>query len=94
MKPKNLKQQFEAAVAKVRNAPTDGAFKPGNDYKLKMYALYRQATDGDVQGKRPGMLDLIGRYKYDAWAAVKGLSPDEAMQRYIAEVEKVEKQYG
>lgn len=86
----DLKSEFEAAVDKVRNAPSDGSFKPSNDYKLKMYGLYRQATDGDVSGKRPGMLDMIGRMKYDAWAALKGVGRDEAMQRYIAEVKKVE----
>lgn len=91
---KDLQQKFKAAVDKVRNAPGDGPFKPDNDYKLRMYALYRQATDGDVQGKRPGMLDLIGRFKYDAWARLKGMSQAAAMQQYVAEVEAVEKKYG
>lgn len=89
----DLKQLFEEAVEKVRNAPDDGNFKPSNDYKLKMYALYRQATDGDVTGKRPGMLDPIGRFKYDAWAKIAGMSNEKAMQMYIDEVEKVESQY-
>ena len=89
-----LKAQFEAAVEQVRNAPADGAFKPDNDYKLKMYALFRQATDGDVSGKRPGMLDVIGRFKYDAWTRLKGTSKVDAMKRYIAEVEAVQKRYG
>lgn len=91
---KDLQQQFNVAVEKVRNAPADGAFKPDNDYKLRMYALYRQATDGDVQGKRPGMLDIIGRFKYDAWSKIKGMSKDAAMKQYIAEVEAVAKKYG
>lgn len=89
-----LRQRFRLAVAKVRGAPTEGPFKPSNEFKLKMYALYRQATDGDAHGKRPGMLDLVGRFKYDAWASLKGLSADEAMRRYIEEVGKVEQQYG
>jgi acyl-CoA-binding protein len=89
-----LEQQFQAAVEKVRNAPKDGGFKPDNNYKLRMYALFRQATDGDVQGKRPGMLDVIGRFKYDAWTALKGTDKAQAMKDYIAEVAKVEKQYG
>ncbi|SFF50762.1 Acyl-CoA-binding protein [Fontimonas thermophila] len=91
---KNLQQQFEIAVEKVRNAPADGPFKPDNEFKLRMYALYRQATDGDVQGKRPGMLDVVGRFKYDAWARLKGMSREEAMRQYIAEVEAIEKKYG
>ncbi|MDT0617205.1 acyl-CoA-binding protein [Salinisphaera sp. P385] len=90
----DLQQQFNAAVDKVRNAPTDGDFKPSNDYKLTMYALYRQATDGDVSGKRPGMLNVIERAKYDAWAKRKGMTRDQAMQAYVDEVDKVEAQYG
>jgi diazepam-binding inhibitor (GABA receptor modulator, acyl-CoA-binding protein) len=90
----DLQQRFQLAVAKVRSAPADGPFKPSNEFKLKMYALYRQAADGDVRGKRPGMLDLVGRFKYDAWASLKGLAADEAMRRYIEEVGKVEQNYG
>ncbi len=90
----DLQQQFNAAVDKVRNAPADGDFKPSNDYKLTMYALYRQATDGDVSGKRPGMLNVIERAKYDAWAKRKGMTRDQAMQAYVDEVDKVEAQYG
>ncbi|MBS64220.1 acyl-CoA-binding protein [Salinisphaera sp.] len=90
----DLESRFQEAVEKVRNAPEDGGFKPSNDYKLKMYALYRQATDGDVQGKKPGMLNPIARYKWQAWADMKGKSSEEAMQEYIAEVDKVEAEYG
>src|SRR5581483_5772892 len=90
----DLGQRFRAAVEKVRTAPPDGPFKPSNELKLKMYALYRQATDGDVRGKRPGMLDLVARYKYDAWAMAKGLSAEEGMRKYIEEVEKVEQKFG
>ena len=90
----SLRQRFEQAVEKVRTAPPDGPFKPSNELKLKMYALYRQATDGDVQGKRPGMLDVVARYKYDAWTMAKGLSADEAMRKYLEEVQKVEQKFG
>ena len=91
---RGLKQRFEETLERVRSAPADGPFKPSNELKLKMYALYRQASDGDVQGKRPGMLDVVARFKYDAWAAVKGLSAEAAMQRYVDEVEKLEKKHG
>ena len=50
---------------------------------LQLYALYKQATEGDVEGKRPGFTDMVGRAKYDAWAAVKGTATDDAMQRYV-----------
>lgn len=90
----DLEQQFHAAVDKVQNAPADGSFKPSNDYKLNMYALFKQATIGDVQGKKPGMLDVIGRAKYNAWEKRRGMSKADAMQSYLAEVEKVEAEYG
>lgn len=90
----DLEAEFQQTVNKVRNAPQSGDFKPSNDYMLKMYALYRQARDGDVQGKRPGMLNVVERAKYDAWAKLKGKSREEAMREYIDEVERVEAQYG
>ena len=74
----NLKAQFEAAVAASKQLPE----KPDNMTLLKIYALYKQASEGDVEGKRPGFTDMVGRAKYDAWAAVKGKSSDEAMQEY------------
>jgi acyl-CoA-binding protein/pimeloyl-ACP methyl ester carboxylesterase len=89
-----LQAQFEAAVAQVRNAPPDGPLKPSNETKLKLYALYRQATDGDVQGKRPGITDMVGRFKYDAWAALKGMSRQQAMLDYVAAIENFRRQAG
>ncbi|MGH8481265.1 MAG: acyl-CoA-binding protein [Nevskiaceae bacterium] len=88
-----LQQRFEAAVEKVATAPKGGPLKPSNEMKLRMYALYRQARDGDVQGKRPGMMDLAGRFKYDAWAELKGMARDEAMRRYAEEVESFERKF-
>jgi acyl-CoA-binding protein len=75
----DLKQRFEAAAAAVKKLKDD----PGNDVKLELYALYKQGSEGDVQGKRPGFTDMIGRVKYDAWAKTKGLARDEAMKKYI-----------
>jgi acyl-CoA-binding protein len=57
--------------------------------KLEFYALYKQATVGDVGGKRPGMMDFVNRAKYDAWAEVKGTSSEDAMQQYIDKLNKV-----
>ena len=82
-----LKSQFDAAVQTVRTA--EGDFEPSNDMKLEFYSLYKQATEGDVSGKRPGMLNIVGRAKYDAWAKVKGMSRDAAMQKYIDNVESL-----
>lgn len=75
----DLKKKFEAASQSVKKLDED----PGNDVKLQLYALYKQGTEGDVQGKRPGFTDMIGRAKYDAWAKAKGLSKDDAMKKYI-----------
>lgn len=75
----DLAQRFVEAQARIK--PVTGL---GNDVMLDLYALYKQATSGDVSGDRPGMLDLRGRAKYDAWAKHKGLSKDAAMEKYIA----------
>lgn len=82
----NLKTAFEAAVAASKQLPE----KPDNMTLLKIYALYKQATAGDADGKRPGFTDMVGRAKYDAWAAVKGQSSDEAMQAYVDLIESLQ----
>jgi diazepam-binding inhibitor (GABA receptor modulator, acyl-CoA-binding protein) len=74
----DLAQQFADAQARIK--PVTGL---GNDTLLELYALYKQATSGDVSGSRPGMLDLKGRAKFDAWARRKGMGKDAAMQAYI-----------
>ncbi len=75
----DLAQQFENSVKQV--APLTR--QPSNDELLKLYALYKQATEGDVQGERPGGFDFKGIAKYDAWSALKGKSREQAMQEYI-----------
>ena len=60
--------------------------RPGNDDMLFLYAHYKQASEGDVSGSRPGMLDMVGRAKYDAWAKLKGTSKDAAMSKYVEKV--------
>ena len=80
------------AEAKVRVEKL--AKRPSNDQLLDLYAFYKQATEGDVSGSRPGMFDLKGRAKYDAWAGRKGLSKDEAMKRYAALVDKLAAELG
>jgi acyl-CoA-binding protein len=80
-----LEDDFRSAQERVKTLTT----RPSNEALLELYSLYKQATEGDVQGKRPGMLDVKGRAKYDAWAARKGLSPQAAMQQYVALVERL-----
>lgn len=81
----DLKKQFEKATKDVTKAKTD----PGNDMKLRLYAHFKQATDGDVAGDKPGFTDFVGRAKYDAWAKLKGMSPDDAMTAYVKLVKRV-----
>ncbi len=81
----NVKTKFEAAVADSKKLPE----RPSNDVLLQLYALYKQATDGDVEGKRPGFTDMVGRAKFDAWAAIKGTTSDDAMKRYIKLVDSL-----
>jgi acyl-CoA-binding protein len=81
----DLHAQFEAAAQAAQNL----AKRPDNDTLLQIYALYKQATAGDVGGSRPGFTDFVGRAKYDAWAKLKGTTKDQAMQDYVALVERL-----
>jgi len=81
----DLKARFEQAVAESKQLPE----KPDNMTLLKIYALYKQASSGDVEGKRPGFTDMVGRAKFDAWAELKGKSGDESMQEYIDLIESL-----
>ncbi len=80
----DLQQQFDDAVNYIQNA--EGDFKPSNEMKLEFYALFKQATQGDVSGSKPGMLDIVGRAKYASWEKLKGMSKDDAMKTYVAKL--------
>lgn len=80
----SLKTQFDQAVKDSKTLD-----KPDNATLLKIYALYKQATEGDVEGKRPGFTDMVGRAKFDAWAALKGKDGNEAKQEYIDLIESL-----
>ena len=81
----NLKAKFDKAVVESKQLPE----KPDNMTLLQIYALYKQASAGDVDGKRPGFTDMVGRAKFDAWAEIKGQSSDQAMKNYIDLVESL-----
>jgi acyl-CoA-binding protein len=85
--PEPLEQEFTDAQERVKKLPK----RPSNDDLLALYSLYKQATDGDVGGKRPGMLDLVGRAKYDAWASRRGTGRTDAMRAYVDLVAKLER---
>jgi acyl-CoA-binding protein len=75
--------ELDDAFTQASQSVTTLAQDPGNDAKLQLYALYKQATEGDPAGKRPGMFDPVGRAKYDAWQKVAGTPADEAKQAYV-----------
>jgi diazepam-binding inhibitor (GABA receptor modulator, acyl-CoA-binding protein) len=83
----DLKASFEDAQSRAKQLSKT----PGNDDLLELYAFYKQATAGDVSGSRPGMFDMKGRAKYDAWAKKKGVSKDDAMTKYVALVDRLAK---
>jgi acyl-CoA-binding protein len=80
-----LDAQFQQAVADSKTLPE----RPDNMTMLKLYALYKQSSEGDVDGKRPGFTDMVGRAKWDAWNELKGKSSDEAKQEYVDLVESL-----
>ena len=83
----DLQAQFEAAAEDVKKLSR----RPDDDTLLELYGWYKQATAGDVTGKRPGFTEFAGRAKYDAWAGRKGISKDEAMRAYIRLVESLKR---
>jgi diazepam-binding inhibitor (GABA receptor modulator, acyl-CoA-binding protein) len=76
----SVTEEFEQAQVDVKKL----AQRPSNDVLLKLYALYKQGTQGDAGGNRPGAFDLIGRAKYDAWKALAGTAQGDAQQEYVA----------
>ena len=81
----SLAERFEDAVAKSKTLTT----RPDNQTLLKIYALYKQGTQGDVQGDKPGFVDMVGRAKYEAWEGQQGKSQDDAMNDYIALIDRL-----
>ncbi len=78
----DLEQKFNEMVTAVREATID--FQPNNTQKLKLYAFYKQATVGDVQGECPSVMNMVERAKWSAWNAIKGWDKDKAMSGYLA----------
>lgn len=81
----DLPAKFEDAQKRVKGLSKS----PSTDELLELYALYKQGTSGDVSGSRPGMLDMKGRAKFDAWTKKKGLTKDDAMTKYVALVDRL-----
>ncbi len=86
----DLEQRFEEAA---RDSQTLSE-RPDNNTLLQLYALYKQATVGNVNTSRPGQFDFVGRAKWDTWEKLKGTSTKEAMQQYIDLVDRLKKSDG
>ena len=81
----DINTQFAQAQQDVQQLPE----RPGNLTLLRLYALFKQATEGDVHGDKPGFADLVGKYKYEAWAALQGTAQETARQQYVELVESL-----
>lgn len=81
----DLLQAFEKAVAESKELSE----RPSNETLLQLYSLYKQATEGDVNGEAPNMFDFVAKAKYEAWSSLKGKTQDEARQEYINLVSKL-----
>jgi acyl-CoA-binding protein len=76
-------QDLQAGFAQAQEDANALTERPDNDTMLKLYSLYKQATQGDATGERPGSFDFVRRAKFDAWSAIKGTSSEDAMRQYI-----------
>ena len=83
-----LEEDFKSAAERVTQLPK----RPPNDIMLEIYALYKQANEGDVTGERPGFADFEGRAKFDSWNKLQGKSGEDAKKEYISLVEKLEQE--
>ena len=81
----DLKASFEQAAKDVQGLSE----RPDNDTLLRLYPFYKQGSEGDVTGPKPGFFDFVGTAKYEAWAKLKGTSQDEAKQKYVDLVKKL-----
>ncbi|WP_146909491.1 acyl-CoA-binding protein [Arenimonas daejeonensis] len=75
----DLKDQFQKAAQDVMAL----AERPDNDTMLRLYALYKQGSEGDVSGPKPGFFDFVGTAKYEAWEKLAGTKPEDAMKKYV-----------
>jgi acyl-CoA-binding protein len=81
----DLKKQFDDAAKKALNLKD----RPDNDTMLKLYALYKQGSQGDVSGDKPGFFDFVGVAKYEAWAKLAGTNQETAQKQYVDLVKKL-----
>lgn len=85
----DLTEEFNKAVSQSKELTK----RPSNEELLDLYSLFKQGSEGDVTGERPGGFDFKAIAKYDAWASKKGLSKEDAMKQYIDLMKKLQEQY-
>lgn len=81
----DINSQFAQAQQDVKQLPE----RPGNLTLLRLYALFKQASEGDVHGDKPGFTDIVGKYKYDAWASLRGTDQERAKELYVELVDSL-----
>ncbi|PZO10803.1 MAG: acyl-CoA-binding protein [Lysobacteraceae bacterium] len=81
----DLKAQFQKAAQEVMSL----ADRPDNDTMLRLYGLYKQGSEGDASGPKPGFFDFVGTAKYEAWEKLAGTTPEDAMKKYVDLVKKL-----
>ncbi|XP_073985291.1 acyl-CoA-binding domain-containing protein 4 [Rhodnius prolixus] len=85
----SCEEKFNAAVSVIRNLPKNGSYQPSSELMLRFYGYYKQATEGVARGQRPPFWDVVRRAKWDAWAKLGNMSKEEAMIRYVEELNKI-----
>jgi acyl-CoA-binding protein len=85
----DLENEFKEAVDRSSSITQ----KPTNEELLKLYALYKQISEGDISGERPGGFDFKGAAKYDAWQELKGQDKIQCMSEYIQLVDFLIEKY-
>ena len=81
----DLKQQFDKSASEVKGLSE----RPDNDTMLRLYALYKQGSEGDLTGPKPGFFDFVGSAKYEAWEKMRGTASELAMRKYVDLVKKL-----
>lgn len=84
-----VSETFTQKAEAISNLPT----RPSDEELLNLYGLYKQATIGDNETTKPGMFDFKGKYKWESWDKLKGISQEEAESKYIALVDELLAKY-
>ena len=85
----DLIEEFNKAVSQSKELTK----RPSNEELLELYSLFKQGSEGDITGDRPGGFDFKAIAKYNAWANKKGTTKEDAMRQYIDLMKKLQEQY-